>query len=154
VARLAIEGRCRHTRASADNVCVDGSRHIDQHDLSWLQGYEGASPVRVGNPAAKQFQLDIYGELLDSLHLCAQVGLDGRPWDIAIEQAIVAHLERVRQRPDQGIWETRGPPKHFTYSKVMAWVGVDRFLKVARIDVARRRELETLRENIHRRICR
>ncbi len=133
---------------------VDGSRHIGQYDLPWLQGYDGASPVGVGNPAGDQFQLDIYGEVLDSLHLCAQVGLDDRPWDIAIEQAIVAHLEKIWERPDQGIWESRGPPQHFTYSKVMAWVGIDRFLKLAPISATRRRELETLRANIHRRICR
>jgi GH15 family glucan-1,4-alpha-glucosidase len=133
---------------------VDGSRHIDKHDLPWLQGYDGARPVRVGNPAAHQFQLDIYGEVLDSLHLCAQVGLDDRPWDIAIEEAIVAHLEKVWERPDQGMWESRGQPLHFTHSKVMAWVGIDRFLKLAPISATRRRELETLRANIHRRICR
>jgi GH15 family glucan-1,4-alpha-glucosidase len=132
----------------------DGSRHIGQRGLPWLPGYDGASPVRVGNPATDQFQLDIYGEVIDSLHLCAQVGLDDRPWDIAIEQAIVAHLEQVWERPDQGIWESRGPPQHFTYSKAMAWVGIDRFLKLAPIDPAHRRQLERLRENIHRRICR
>jgi GH15 family glucan-1,4-alpha-glucosidase len=133
---------------------VDGSRHIAQHDLPGLPGYDGASHTRVGNPAANQFQLDIYGEVLDSLHLCAQAGLHDRPWDIAIEQAIVAHLAKVWERPDQGIWESRGPPQHFTHSKVMAWVGIDRFLKVAPLSVTRRRELETLRDEIHRRICR
>ena len=110
--------------------------------------------MQVGNPAADQFQLDIYGEVLDSLHLCEQAGLDDRPWDIAIEASIVAHLEKVWERPDQGIWESRGPPQHFTHSKVMAWVGIDRFLKLAHIDAAHRRQLERLRENIHRRICR
>ncbi|MFL5267837.1 MAG: glycoside hydrolase family 15 protein [Stellaceae bacterium] len=133
---------------------ADASRHIDKHDLPWLQGYDSARPVRVGNSAAHQFQLDIYGEVLDSLHLCAQVGLDERPWDIAVEQAIAAHLEEVWERPDQGMWESRGPPQHFTHSKAMAWVGIDRFLKLADIDPARRRKLERLRENIHRQICR
>ena len=132
----------------------DGSRHIRQRGLPWLPGYDGASPVRVGNPAADQFQLDIYGEVIDSLHLGAQAGLDDRPWDIAIEQAIVAHLEQVWERPDQGIWESRGLPQHFTYSKAMAWVGIDRFLKFARIAAAHRPRLERLHEDIHRQICR
>jgi GH15 family glucan-1,4-alpha-glucosidase len=132
----------------------NGSRHIGQHHLPWLQGYDGASPVRVGNPAVDQFQLDIYGEVLDTLHLGAQLGLDDRPWDIAIEQAMVAHLEQVWERPDQGIWGSRGLPQHFTYSKAMAWVGIDRFLKFARIAAAHRRRLERLCEDIHRQICR
>lgn len=132
----------------------DGSRHIGQRGLPWLPGYDRASPVRVRNPAADQFQLDIYGEVIDSLYLGAQVRLDDRPWDIAIEQAIVAHLEQVWDRPDQGIWESRGLPQHFTYSKAMAWVGIDRFLKFARIATAHRRRLERLREEIHRKICR
>jgi GH15 family glucan-1,4-alpha-glucosidase len=138
--------------------CVDGSRHIGHHDVPWLPGYEGAGPVRVGNPAANQFQLDIYGEVLDSLHLCHQSGLNDLTSEMAIEAAIVAHLEKVWVRPDQGIWESRGPAQHFTYSKVMAWVGIDRFLKLAqsrkRLSVADRPELEQLRSDLHRRICR
>jgi hypothetical protein len=78
---------------------VDGSRHIGHHDVPWLPGYEGAGPVRVGNPAADQFQLDIYGEVLDSLHLCEQSGLGDLTPDIEIEAAIVAHLGRVWERP-------------------------------------------------------
>jgi GH15 family glucan-1,4-alpha-glucosidase len=137
---------------------VDGSRHIGHHDVPWLPGYEGAGPVRVGNPAANQFQLDIYGEVLDSLHLCHQSGLNDLTSEMAIEAAIVAHLEKVWIRPDEGIWESRGPAQHFTYSKVMAWVGIDRFLKLAqsrkRLSVADRPELEQLRSDLHRRICR
>jgi GH15 family glucan-1,4-alpha-glucosidase len=110
---------------------VDGSRHIGHHDVPWLPGYEAAGPVRVGNPAADQFQLDIYGEVLDSLYLCEQAGLDDQPSDVAIAMAIAAHLQKVCERPDQGICESRGPAQHFTYSKVMAWVGIDRFLKLA-----------------------
>ncbi len=137
---------------------VDGSRHIGHQEVSWLPGYEGAGPVRVGNPAGDQFQLDIYGEVLDSLHLCQQSGLDDPTSDMAIEAAIVAHLEKVWMRPDQGIWESRGPAQHFTYSKVMAWVGIDRFLKLGQITkisgVAGRHELEQLHSDLHRRICR
>lgn len=136
---------------------VDGSRHIGHHDVPWLPGFGGATPVRVGNPAADQFQLDIYGEVLDSLHLCARSGLDDRPPEVAIETAIAAHLEKVYERPDQGIWESRGPARHFTYSKVMAWVGIDRFLKLARTrEIPEETSLEPLarlRTDLHQRIC-
>ena len=136
----------------------DGSRHTDPREVPWLPGYDGAKPVRVGNPAADQFQLDIYGEVLDSLHLCEQAGLAERPWEMAIEVAIVAHLEEVWERPDQGIWESRGPAQHFTYSKAMAWVGIDRFLKLAHIRKtlggACRQKLERTHRDLHRRICR
>ena len=89
----------------------------------------------------------------NSLHLCEQAGLADRPWDIAIETEFVAHIEKVWVKPDQGIWESRGRPRHFTHSKVMAWVGVDRYLKLKDIAAPRRRELEGLRERMHRTIC-
>jgi GH15 family glucan-1,4-alpha-glucosidase len=137
---------------------VDGSRHIGHHDVSWLPGYDGATPVRVGNPAADQFQLDIYGEVLDSLYLCELAGLDDGAWDMALASAIVAHLEKVCECPDQGIWESRGPPRHFTYSKVMAWVGLDRFLKLAQIRKIPRAaddyRLKRLQAELHGKICR
>jgi GH15 family glucan-1,4-alpha-glucosidase len=137
---------------------VDGSRHIGHHDVSWLPGYDGATPVRVGNPAAEQFQLDIFGEVLDSLHLCERSGIGDRLPEMVIETAIAAHLEEVCDRPDQGIWESRGPPQHFTYSKVMAWVGIDRFLKLMQIrkmpDASSLQVLQRLRSDLHRRICR
>jgi GH15 family glucan-1,4-alpha-glucosidase len=132
----------------------DGARHTVPHDVPWLSGWEGNGPVHVGNPAADQFQLDIYGEVLDSLHLCEQAGLGDRPWDIAIETELVGHIEKVWENPDQGIWELRGPPRHYTHSKVMAWVGVDRYLKLKDITAPRRSELENLRERIHQVICR
>jgi GH15 family glucan-1,4-alpha-glucosidase len=138
---------------------VDGSRHVGHHDVAWLPGYEGATPVRVGNAAADQFQLDIYGEVLDSLHMCERSGLGDRATELVIETASVAHIEKVYERPDQGIWESRGPARHFTHSKVMAWVGIDRFLKLAQIrknplDAACRQSLERLHGELHRRICR
>jgi GH15 family glucan-1,4-alpha-glucosidase len=133
---------------------VDGGRHAVPHKVPWLPGYGGSAPVNVGNPAADQFQLDIYGEVLDSLHLCEQAGLGKRPWDLAIEDRIADHLTKVWQRPDQGIWESRGPAQQFTHSNVMAWVGLDRFLKMDGVDPARRRSLEWLRDDIHAMICR
>ncbi|HTQ33000.1 MAG TPA: glycoside hydrolase family 15 protein, partial [Stellaceae bacterium] len=132
----------------------DAARHTVPHDVPRLPGWEGSTPVHVGNPAADQFQLDIYGEVLDSLHLCEQAGLDGRPWDIAVETELVDHIEKVWEQPDRGIWELRGAPRHFTHSKVMAWVGVDRYLRLTDIPPPRRLELEDLRERIHATICR
>ena len=135
----------------------DGSRHIASHEVPWLPGYEGAKPVHVGNPAADQFQLDIYGEVLDLLHLCEQAGLGEPAGDIALATALVAHLEKVWTRPDQGIWELRGPAQHFTHSKVMTWVGIDRFLKLSHsreaLGAVRRHRLERLRREIHDRVC-
>ncbi|HWD58459.1 MAG TPA: glycoside hydrolase family 15 protein [Stellaceae bacterium] len=132
----------------------DGGRHTVPYDVDRLPGWQNSRPVHAGNTAADQFQLDIYGEVLDSLNLCEQAGLGDRPWDIAVETELVSHLEKVWQKPDQGIWELRGPARHYTHSKVMAWVGVDRYLKLKDIAAPRRRELEALRERIHRIICR
>ena len=131
---------------------------IGHREVPWLPGYEGATPVRFGNPAADQFQLDIYGEVLDSLYLCEQAGLDDGAGDVALASAIVAHLEKMCECPDQGIWESRGPPQGFTYSKVMAWVGIDRFLKLAQIreipSAAGSYRLKRLQAELHAKICR
>jgi GH15 family glucan-1,4-alpha-glucosidase len=135
----------------------DGARYIGRREIAWLPGHRGAQPVHIGNAAADQFQLDIFGEVLDSLYLSEEAGLESRPWDITIEQSIAACIERIWQSPDQGIWESRGPPRHFTYSKAMAWAGIDRLLKCAvgreRLDDAHRRHFEGLRDEIHKRIC-
>ena len=130
----------------------DGARHTVPYDVPRLHGWENCQPVHVGNPAADQFQLDIYGEVLDSLHLCEKAGLSDRPWDIAVETELVSHLAKVWEKPDQGIWESRAAARHYTHSKVMAWVGVDRYLEL-NIGVRCRRELEALRERIHAAIC-
>jgi GH15 family glucan-1,4-alpha-glucosidase len=136
----------------------DGARHIETYEIPWLPGYNGARPVRVGNEASTQVQLDIYGEVLDLLCVAERAGIrQERPWAIQVEEAIVDHIEKVWEQPDRGIWESQGPPRHFTYSKVMAWVGVDRFLKLSAarsVSAGRRHELETLRDKIHARICR
>ncbi len=132
---------------------VDGSRHTRPDVIAGLPGWKSSVPVHVGNPAATQFQLDIYGEVLDSLHLCEQAGLGDRPLDSTIETRLVAYIEKVWEKPDQGIWESRGPPRHFTHSKVMAWVGIDRFLRLRDIAAPRRHELEALRARMHRSIC-
>ena len=110
---------------------VTGERRLDEYEVGWLPGYGGAVPVRVGNAASKQFQLDVYGEVMDTLHLARAAGLEPEPaaWNIQI--ALLRFLESNWQRPDEGIWEIRGPRRHFTHSKVMAWVAFDRAVKDA-----------------------
>jgi len=108
---------------------VTGERRLDEYSLSWLPGYEGAAPVRVGNAASRQFQLDVYGEVIDTLHLARCAGLAPQPHAWQIERALLDFLLTHWQQPDEGIWEIRGPRRHFTHSKVMAWVAFDRAVK-------------------------
>ena len=108
---------------------VTGRRRLDEYELAWLPGYHGASPVRVGNAAIHQFQLDLYGEVMDTLHLSRAAGLDPEPNAWRIQLALLRFLEAHWQEPDEGLWEVRGPRRHFTHSKVMAWVGFDRAIK-------------------------
>ena len=113
---------------------VTGVRRLDESELAWLPGYQGAAPVRVGNAAARQFQLDVYGEVMDTLHLARLSGLHPEPaaWNVQI--ALLEFLESNWELPDEGIWEVRGPRQHFTHSKVMAWVAFDRAIKDAEQD--------------------
>lgn len=106
-----------------------GERRLIEHELSHLPGYEGSRPVRIGNGAYKQFQLDVFGEVLDAMHECWVAGLAPGERGWRMERALVEHLETVWQEPDEGIWEVRGPRRHFTHSKVMAWVAVDRAIR-------------------------
>lgn len=108
---------------------VTGARRLDEYEVGWLPGYRGAVPVRVGNAASKQFQLDVYGEVMDTLHLARAAGLEPEPHAWQIQMALLKFLESNWQQPDEGIWEIRGPRRHFTYSKVMAWVAFDRAVK-------------------------
>ena len=136
---------------------VDGSRRVDEVELPWLPGYRFASPVRIGNKAAAQFQLDVYGELVDTLHACELAGIERTEQSLHLERAVVDHVERVWQRPDQGLWESRAEPRHYTYSKAMAWVALQRFLEgrgAHALSDERRRCLERLRDHIHEVVCR
>jgi len=110
---------------------VAGERRLDEYEVPWLPGYENSAPVRVGNAAAGQVQLDVYGEVLDALYVARQAGLayDERSW--SVECAMVGHLEKIWNEPDDGIWEVRGGRRHFTHSKVMAWVAFDRAVRSA-----------------------
>ncbi len=106
-----------------------GERRLPEAEVPWLPGYEGSAPVRTGNAASGQLQLDVYGELMDSMHTARRMGIhpDDAAW--RLESALMDFLESGWQQPDDGIWEVRGPRRHFTHSKVMAWVAFDRAVK-------------------------
>jgi len=106
-----------------------GERRLTEIELSWLPGYENSAPVRIGNAAWEQFQLDVYGELMDSMHLARRAGLDPNENAWRVQRALMEFIESSWSEPDEGIWEVRGPRRHFTHSKVMAWVAVDRMVK-------------------------
>jgi GH15 family glucan-1,4-alpha-glucosidase len=134
---------------------VTGARRLDEYELPWLPGYQGAAPVRVGNAAARQFQLDVYGEVMDTLHLARGAGLKPDPaiWDFLI--VLLEFLESHWQQPDEGLWEVRGPRRHFTHSKVMAWVAFDRAIKDAQ-SAGRDAPIERwrqVRDAIHAQVC-
>jgi GH15 family glucan-1,4-alpha-glucosidase len=111
---------------------LDGTRRLTEYEVPWLAGYERSSPVRIGNAAADQLQLDVWGEVLDGLSLARQAGLSHRSeaWDLQV--ALLDHLEGAWQEPDNGLWEMRGPRRHFVHSKVMAWVAFDRMVNAVR----------------------
>jgi GH15 family glucan-1,4-alpha-glucosidase len=108
---------------------VGGERRLTEFELPELPGYEGSGPVRIGNAASEQLQLDVYGEVMDSLFLARAKGLaaSNEGWDL--QKALLAHLEKIWPDPDDGIWEVRGPRRHFVFSKVMAWVAFDRAVR-------------------------
>jgi GH15 family glucan-1,4-alpha-glucosidase len=105
---------------------IRGERHLHERDIEWLPGYEGSKPVRVGNAAFRQYQLDVYGEVMDMLHLTRRLGLPPSEDAWRVQRALMRFLESGWKKPDEGIWEVRGPQRHFTHSKVMAWVAFDR----------------------------
>jgi len=105
---------------------ITGERRLTELELPWLPGYEGSKPVRVGNAAHTQFQLDVYGEVIDALHLTRRLGLPPSEDAWRVQCAIMKFLEKAWNEPDEGIWEVRGGRRHFTHSKVMAWVAFDR----------------------------
>jgi GH15 family glucan-1,4-alpha-glucosidase len=110
---------------------VAGERRLSEWEVPWLPGYEDSKPVHIGNAACDQLQLDVYGEVMDALHQARMGGLGITEAGWALQKALLEHLEKVWQEPDEGIWEVRGPRQHFTYSKVMVWVAFDRALASA-----------------------
>jgi GH15 family glucan-1,4-alpha-glucosidase len=134
---------------------VAGERRLSEFTLDHLPGYEGSKPVRVGNAAAEQFQLDVFGEVMDAMHQGRVHDLEVSKEAWALQRRLLSFLEHAWKEPDEGIWEVRGPPRHFTHSKVMAWVAfdrgvqaVERFGRAGPVD--RWREVRT---KIHREIC-
>jgi GH15 family glucan-1,4-alpha-glucosidase len=132
-----------------------GERRLTESELEWLPGYESSAPVRIGNAATKQFQLDVYGEVADALHATERVGVRADRGVWPLQHELLGFLEQVWQHPDEGIWEVRGPRRHFTHSKVMAWVAFDRAVKGARSlglhwDVD---HLAAMRDTVHAEVC-
>jgi GH15 family glucan-1,4-alpha-glucosidase len=134
---------------------VAGERRLTELELPWLPGYEGSAPVRIGNAASEQLQIDVFGEVIDALYQARAHGLQfaKNPWEL--QKVLLGHLEEIWQAPDEGIWEIRGEPRHFVHSKVMAWVAFDRSVRSVEehaVDgpVERWREL---RDEIHASVC-
>jgi GH15 family glucan-1,4-alpha-glucosidase len=132
-----------------------GERRLTEYEVTWLPGYEGSAPVRIGNAAFGQIQLDVYGEVLDAFYIARRAGLatDTASW--GLERALVEHLETIWDQPDDGIWEVRGGRKHFTHSKVMAWVAFDRAVRTTE-EFALEAPVErwkAVREAIHAEVC-
>jgi GH15 family glucan-1,4-alpha-glucosidase len=133
-----------------------GERRLTEFELTWLPGYEGSKPVRVGNAAVTQLQLDVYGEVMDALHVARRSGLAANQaaWDL--QRWIVDFVDRNWREPDEGIWEVRGPRRDFTHSKVMAWVAVDRAVKAVErfgLEPHRLEHWKALRREIHEEVC-
>ncbi|MGW5801455.1 glycoside hydrolase family 15 protein [Streptomyces bacillaris] len=134
---------------------IAGERELGEAELDWLPGYENSAPVRVGNGAANQLQLDVYGEVTEALHLAHMTGLTRNDYAMGLQLKLIEYLEKHWEEPDEGIWEVRGPRRHFVHSKVMAWVAVDRTIKLVEsgdVEGPLERWYE-LRDNIHRDVC-
>ncbi|KND44893.1 glycoside hydrolase family 15 protein [Streptomyces stelliscabiei] len=134
-----------------------GERRIPEYDLPWLSGYEDSRPVRVGNDAVRQLQLDVYGEVMDSVFVSRRAGLPDKPDMWRMQCALMEYLRSAWRKPDEGLWEVRGPRRHFTHSKVMCWVAADRAVRTLEDDpTLTGGDLEgwrALRDEIHREVC-
>lgn len=134
---------------------VAGERRLAEYEAPWLPGYGGAEPVRIGNAAAKQLQIDVYGEVIDALYVARKAGLAPKAESWALECGLLCHLEKIWQTADEGIWEVRGAPRQFTHSKVMAWVAFDRAVRSVQ-EFRLQGPLERwqrLRDTIHSQVC-
>ncbi|MEU7179194.1 MULTISPECIES: glycoside hydrolase family 15 protein [Streptomyces] len=134
---------------------IAGERELGENELNWLPGYENSQPVRVGNGAAGQLQLDVYGEVIEALHLAHMTGLARNDYASVLQLKLISWVEKHWDEPDEGIWEVRGPRRHFVHSKVMTWVAVDRTVKLIEsgdVDGPLER-WKDLRETIHRDVC-
>lgn len=134
---------------------IAGERRLGEREAEWLPGYEGSRPVRLGNGAAEQFQIDAFGWIMDTMHQARTFELDLREDSWELEGALMVQLEEVWRRPDEGIWEVRGDPRHFVHSKVMAWVAFDRAVRAVE-DFGLQGPADrwkALRDEIHQEVC-
>ena len=134
---------------------VAGERRLTEYELPWLAGFEGSAPVRVGNAASEQLQIDVFGEVLDALYQARAHGLPSNPSAWRLQRTLLDYLERTWAEPDEGIWEIRGERRHFVHSKVMAWVAFDRAVRAVEVQgrdgpVDRWR---AVRREIHDEVC-
>ncbi len=132
---------------------VRGDRRLDEIELPHLAGYKNSQPVRIGNAAAMQLQLDIYGELANVMAQAAAGGLPGPPRGRELRHTFLAHLEKIWREPDEGIWEIRGPRRHFVHSKAMCWVAFDRASRMKEASAAERAHYRKIARQVHREIC-
>jgi len=134
---------------------IAGERGLEETVLDWLPGYEGSTPVRIGNAAVGQLQLDVFGETIEALYLADRAGLPPNEDAAALQLQLISYLEQHWRSPDEGIWEMRGPRRHFVHSKVMVWVAVDRTIKLLESEAAvgPLDRWRALREEIHADVC-
>ncbi|MEO6205304.1 MAG: glycoside hydrolase family 15 protein [Mycobacteriales bacterium] len=134
---------------------LGGERDLPELELDWLAGYEQSQPVRIGNAAAKQFQLDVYGEVMSAMFAASDGGMEPNDFSWAVMRQGLAYLEKVMDKPDSGLWEMRGPERHFTFSKVMVWVAFDRAVRMVE-EHGREGPVEhwrELRDKVHAEVC-
>ncbi|WP_030378956.1 MULTISPECIES: glycoside hydrolase family 15 protein [unclassified Streptomyces] len=135
---------------------LSGERRLREVELPWLSGYAGSSPVRIGNDAVTQLQLDVYGEVIDSLSLGLSAGLPAKPHMWQVQRALMDFLRTAWKQPDEGLWEVRGGRRHFVYSKVMAWVAADRAVRALEENPELDGDLDgwrAMRDEVHREVC-
>ncbi|MCX5139385.1 MULTISPECIES: glycoside hydrolase family 15 protein [unclassified Streptomyces] len=133
-----------------------GERRLPESELPWLSGYEHSAPVRIGNAAVRQRQLDVYGEVIDSLRLARDAGLDDKPHAWNLQLSLLGFLESTWREPDEGLWEIRGQRRHFVHSKVMAWVAADRAVRSLEEDPTLTGDADrwrAMRDAVHREVC-
>ncbi|MEV0038732.1 glycoside hydrolase family 15 protein [Streptomyces sp. NPDC050804] len=133
-----------------------GERRLPESELPWLSGYAGSSPVRTGNSAVDQLQLDVYGEVIDSFHVSRTSGLPPKPHAWSLELTLLGFLESKWREPDEGLWEVRGPRRHFVHSKVMAWVAADRAVRTLERNprfAGKADRWRAMRDEVHREVC-
>uniref|UniRef100_A0AAU2VZ15 Trehalase n=1 Tax=Streptomyces sp. NBC_00008 TaxID=2903610 RepID=A0AAU2VZ15_9ACTN len=133
-----------------------GERRLPESELPWLRGYENSAPVRIGNAAVRQRQLDVYGEVIDSLRLARDAGLGDKPHAWNLQLSLLGFLESTWREPDEGLWEIRGQRRHFVHSKVMAWVAADRAVRSLEEDPSLTGDADrwrAMRDAVHREVC-